>query len=341
MSQSSFAPYHIELMTQQAPPKPIQEPKKFSQPCFSPSYLAKTITRAASSQTFFTIGCLADRPLVPNAYRAYAYFRWVDDVVDQDQATQAERLNFLARQQEIIACCCRGDWPLDLCAEERLVADLLHSDPTANSGLRTYINQMMAVMVFDAKRREQIISQEQLSEYTFSLATAVTEALHYFIGHDYWAPYGETRYSAVIGAHITHMLRDAIEDTAVGYYNIPQAYLDQHNLLPTDVNHDAYCAWVRQRVHLARDCFALGRTQLAQVENLRCRLAGYAYIARFEVVLDAIEKDGYRLRSAYPERKSNKAALKMGLAALWQTAASSLGHKHSLTSGSFLGELLP
>lgn len=158
--------------------------------------------------------------------------------------------------------------------------------------------------------------------YTRCLATAVTEALHYFIGHDSYAPQDESRYLAVAGAHVTHMLRDALEDTALGYYNVPQEYLKAHNLSPADVVHPAFQSWVQKRVRLARSCFAAGKSYVAQLENRRCRLAGYAYIGRFEVVLDAIEKDGYRLRPTYPERKSKKAALKIGLAALGQTLRS-------------------
>ena len=301
--------------------------------------LAGSITRKASSQTYFTIRYLVDRPLVANAYRAYAYFRWVDDMVDQAQATQGERLAFLARQQTMIARCCQGEWLEGLCPEEQLAADLIRSDKAADSGLHTYINRMMAVMVFDTGRRGQLISQAELADYTHDLATAVTEALHYFIGHQDRSPQDETRYLAVSGAHITHMLRDATEDTAVGYYNIPQEYLQQHNLVPTDVNHPAYCAWVQQRVQLARDYFALGRTYLARVENRRCRLAGHAYIARFEVVLNAIEKDDYRLRPAYPERKSIKAGLKMILPAMSQTFTSSPQNRGGSMSSSHLGEI--
>jgi hypothetical protein len=40
------------------------------------------------------------------------------------------------------------------------------------------------------------------------------------------------------------------------------------------------------------------------VKNLRCRLTGYAYMARFEWLLDTIEREHYCLRSEYPERKS-------------------------------------
>ncbi|MEI2610204.1 MAG: squalene/phytoene synthase family protein [Candidatus Promineifilaceae bacterium] len=153
--------------------------------------------------------------------------------------------------------------------------------------------------------------------------------MHYFIGHDAAAPYDETRYLAVTGAHITHMLRDAVEDAAAGYTNIPQEVLEQHQLTPTDWSHEAYRAWVQQRVQLARHCFAVGRQYLARLESLRCRLAGYAYIARFEVVLDLIEKDAYRLRLAYPERKSKKAALQMCLAALAQTGLSFMPRRYT------------
>jgi phytoene/squalene synthetase len=291
--------------------------------------LAASITKEASIQTYLTIRYLADTQLVDDAYRAYAYFRWVDDALDDGQMDETERLAFLARQQEIVFQCYQGKWPHGLSPEENLVADLIHNDldragHEEKLGLRYYVKHMMEVMAIDARRRDQLISQEELTEYTRHLATAVTEAMHYFIGHDDAAPQDETRYLAVSGAHITHMLRDAIEDAAVGYYNIPESYLESHNIAPEDVDHGAYRAWVRSQVDLARSYFATGRAYMAQVENFRCRLAGYAYIVRFEVVLEAIENEDYLLRAAYPERKSTKARLKMGLTALAQTITSSL-----------------
>lgn len=295
--------------------------------------LAASITKEASSQTYFTIRYLVDPPLVDDAYRAYAYFRWVDDTLDQGQMGKVERLDFLARQQEIIRQCYWGEWPGGLDPEEQLVVDLIHNDLEENSGLRTYIEQMMTVMSFDAERKGRFISQEELAEYTLSLATAVTEAMHYFIGHHDASPKDETRYLAVTAAHITHMLRDAIEDEATGYYNIPRDFLETHGTRPTNVNHEAYRAWVQSQAELARNYFATGRSYMARVENPRCRLAGYAYIARFEVVLQTIERDGYRLRPAYPERKSKRAALKMGLEALGQLIISSLPKRQAIAHG--------
>lgn len=316
----SYPFYPFPLNKTESALRLVQEPEKNAP--ISHLALADIITRQASSQTYFTIRFLVDRPLVADAYRAYAYFRWVDDIVDQADMVQTNRLTFLARQQAIITHCYQGESPDDLCPEERMVADLIRGDQTEDSSLRTYINQMMAVMAFDVERQGRLISQLELMTYTQALAMAVTEAMHYFVGHDSASPQDETRYLAVTGAHITHMLRDAIEDTAVGYYNIPQDFLESHNLTPTDVYHEAYRTWVQNRVQLARSCFAVGRDYLARLESRRCRLAGYAYIARFEVVLDLIEKDDYRLRPAYPERKSKKAMLKMGLEALIQTGLS-------------------
>ncbi len=245
-------------------------------------------------------------------------------MLDDGQLNLGERLVFLARQREIIADCYQGKKPNGLSPEEQMVVDLIHSNPVENNGLNKYIHEMMAVMAIDVARKDRYISQAVLDEYTRCLATAVTEAMHYFIGHDDGSPHDETRYLAVTGAHITHMLRDMIEDTGTGYYNIPQDFLEEQGIGLTDVDDAAFRAWVIGRVQVARECFAAGSVYMARVENLRCRLAGFAYIARFELVLDAIEKDGYRLRAAYPERKNNRAKLKMIWSALAQTVASVL-----------------
>lgn len=279
--------------------------------------LAATITRAASKQTYYTIRFLVDDRLVDDAYRAYAYFRWVDDWLDQETRPRSERLAFVKRQQTLMDGCSRGDALADLTPEESLLADLIQRDTNKNSGLQAYIRNMMTVMAFDAARRGQLISQRELNEYTRWLAVAVTEALHYFIGHNCASPRGEMRYLAVTGAHITHMLRDALEDTDAGYYNIPREVVATSGIAPWDVESKAYRGWVKERVHKARACFRMGRDYLAQVENLRCRIAGYAYIHRFEGVLDSIEREGYLLRAEYPERKSNSRGVEMIGWALW------------------------
>ncbi len=284
--------------------------------------LAPSNTRASSQQTYLTIRCLADHDRVLDAYRAYAYFRWLDDCIDQNMLAMPERMAFVERQQALISQCFGGMKTFDVIPEEQMLVDLIHAHPEYDSGLQTYLQQMMAVMAFDARRRGRLISQAELTAYTSALAAGVTEALHYFIGHKQPSPQTSARYLAVAAAHITHMLRDTCEDVAAGYFNVPREFLDAHGIGPSQVNSDAYRLWVRNRVRLARVYFESGKRYLAQVRNLRCRLAGYAYVARFEWVLDAIEADHYQLRPDYSDRKS----LRAGLSMAWSALSTSLGY---------------
>jgi phytoene/squalene synthetase len=278
--------------------------------------LAESITKSASKQTYYTIRFLADRERVADAYRAYAYFRWLDDILDAETGAGFELIAFIHRQKSLLESCYCGESARDVNVEEQMLVDLIRSDTEKNSGLQSYLRNMMSVMAFDAERRGGLISQSELNDYTRWLASAVTEAMHYFIGHCCYSPQNEARYLAVSAAHITHMLRDTFDDIQAGYFNIPREVLDANHITPQDVESDAYRTWVRSRVQLARTYFKTGREYLTQVENLRCRLAGFAYTARFEWLLDTIEREGYFLRPQYNERKSFGAGLRMSLITL-------------------------
>ena len=279
---------------------------------------AASITKAASKQTYYTIRFLVDRERVQDAYRAYGYFRWVDDTLDAETMTSAERGAFIQRQKSLLEKCYQGEIPWDVDLQEQILIDLIQHDHEKDSGLQSYLRNMMQVMEFDARRRGRSISQVELNEYTRWLATAVTDNLHHFIGHDEFAPRAETRYLAVSAAHITHMLRDTYDDLQAGYYNVPHEVLETNRIGVQDVGSDAYRNWVKSRVQLAREYFEAGKGYFARVENLRCRLACYAYIARFEWLLDAIEKEGYLLRPQYNERKRATTGLWMS----WLTLSS-------------------
>jgi phytoene/squalene synthetase len=285
---------------------------------------ASAITKAASKQTYYTIRFLVDRARVDDAYRAYAYFRWVDDFLDAtsgsgpalSEVEASERGAFLKRQRSLLEVCIRGEAPRDTNLQEKMLVELVQSDRGKNSGLRAYLRNMMLVMDFDVRRRGRLISQVELNEYTRWLAIAVTEAMHYFIGNGAFAPPDETRNLAVSAAHITHMLRDTYDDVQAGYFNIPREVLEANHIGPQDVHSDAYRAWVRSRVELARNYFAAGRAYFGRVQNPRYRLAGLAYMARFEWLLATIEREGFYLRPQYGERKSIGTGLRMGWLAL-------------------------
>jgi phytoene/squalene synthetase len=278
--------------------------------------LAPAITKAASQQTYYTIRFLVDRERVADAYRAYAYFRWVDDVLDAETTSRGERSVFIRRQTSLLESCYQGKSPRGVRPEEEMLVELVRSDTERVSGLRSYLQNMMAVMAFDAERRGRLISRAELNGYTRYLARAVTEAMHYFIGHRCAATYPETRCLAVTAAHITHMLRDTFDDIQAGYFNIPREVLEAHHIEPQDIHSDAYRAWVKSRVGLAREYFEAGRVYFRHIRNSRHRLAGVAYMARFEWLLETFEREGFLLRPQYNERKSIGTGLKMSWLAL-------------------------
>jgi phytoene/squalene synthetase len=270
---------------------------------------AASITRRASTQTYFIIRFFVDRDRVQDAFRAYAYFRWVDDNLDASEGSRLDKLSFAERQRGILDDLYNGGTALDLQPEEDLLRDLVETDPDLDSGLFLYLDRMMNVMEFDARRRGNLISQAELDSYAEDLAVSVTEAMHYFIGRGQDTSRTGNRYLAVTAAHITHMLRDTLDDAREGYYNIPREVLADQGITPFDTQSQAYRKWVCRRVTLARNYFKAGRTYLFRVKNLRCRLAGLAYTARFEWVLRAIEREKFCLRQDYSDRKSFKSAL--------------------------------
>lgn len=267
--------------------------------------LARRITFRESKQSYFTMRLLVDKELVDDSYRAYAYFRWADDVVDEQLKTREERLAFIRAQRALIEQL-YGEAKLGgLWMEETMIAELIRNDRQPNSRLRSYIENFLAVIEFDAERKGRRITEEELRTYTDRLALAVTDAIQYFIKNGYPYPEDERRIAGARAAHITHMLRDLREDLPEGYANVPKEYLERHRIEPEAIESPAFREWVRSRVEEAREDFRLGKTYIDDLDVLRTKIAARWYCARFEHILDTIEKDGYRLRADYrAERKA-------------------------------------
>lgn len=264
--------------------------------------LARSITRNSSKQSYYTALLMVDKGMEDDCCRAYAYFRWADDVIDEGCQTQFQRLAFIQRQTDLVNGLCKGQQFDDLTPEEKLIADLIDSERDESCKLRSYVRNFLAILEFDAERKGRLISQDELVWYSERLGVAVTDAIQHFIGHDQPYPDDERRYLAATAAHIVHMLRDLLGDIQEGYINIPREYFSEQGIAPQDIASPALRAWVRGQVKLARLYFAEGKEYLDDLDVLRCKLAGHLYCLRFEGVMDAIEKDGYTLRAEYGER---------------------------------------
>jgi phytoene/squalene synthetase len=266
--------------------------------------LARSITWQGSKQSYYTARLMVDRDLVDDFLRAYAYFRWMDDVIDATSSSNEERAGFIERQKELIDILYKQEVPDGLTQEEEILADLIRNDRFEQSGLQSFIKNMFAIIEFDAHRKGRLISGDELDWYTDRLARSVTDGLQYFVGNGYPYPQGEDRLLAAEAAHITHLLRDMVEDTEEGFINIPKEFLEKKGIVPLDFDSEIYREWVKERVELSRSYFERGKQYLDSLGVLRCKLAGHWYCARFEGVLDMIEGDGYKLRSEYSESRN-------------------------------------
>ena len=146
----------------------------------STAALARSITWNGSKQTYCTARLLVDRELVDDFYRAYAYFRWADDVVDVASHSGDTRISFIRRQRELIDRLFRNERLAGLMPEEEILADLIRHNRGQNSGLQSFIRNMFAVVEFDALRKGHLIGQHELARYSDWLAKSVTDGLQYF-----------------------------------------------------------------------------------------------------------------------------------------------------------------
>jgi phytoene/squalene synthetase len=271
--------------------------------------LARSITWGASKQSYYTARLMVDRGLVDDCYRAYAYFRWADDVIDVESRTSDERVSFIQRQRDLIERLYQDEPPGDLTPEEQMVADLIRHD-RGDGKLGSYVQKFLDIIEFDAYRKGRPISQDELTWYSDCLGQSVTDGIQYFVGHGHPYPTDENHYLAATAAHITHMLRDMVEDVAEGFINVPREYLEAHGISASDWHSPALRAWVHERVELARKYFREGKRYLDELQVLRCKIVAHWYCARFEGVLDAIERDDYVLRPRYDERRKLSAWFK-------------------------------
>lgn len=261
--------------------------------------LAKKITKSSSIQTYYTIILLTDKNLVNDCFKAYAYFRWLDDEIDIELNSKSKRLLFIKRQKRIINDLYKQKKVSELSLEERIIDELIKSDTSKNSKLKSFIINFLKIIEFDADRKARIINQKELDWYSDTLGKAVTDCLQYFIGNQKHYQTSKDQYKAATAAHITHMLRDLNKDVTNGYINLPKEYLTKSKLKPDDNDNPIYQRLIKERVLQARDYFKSGKQYLDKLSVLRCKLAGYWYCFRFEQTLEKIEQDKFRLRKNY------------------------------------------
>jgi phytoene/squalene synthetase len=156
---------------------------------------------------------------------------------------------------------------------------------------------MLAALVWDTRRRGQFSDRSALQAYSLALGRAYTNALQAFVAQSHVYPDAPGRCAAGTAAHLVHLLRDFVQDWEAGYYNISRQEMAEFGLdaAPFDFEGEAFRNWVRVVAQRARGLFRDGQRYLDSLQVYRCKLLGYLYCVRYEILLDQIEHQGYRI----------------------------------------------
>jgi hypothetical protein len=218
-------------------------------------------------------------------------------MIDEVNLTDDERMNFIIRQEDLINSIEKNKKLDNLRPEEGLFYSLTQNNYCIGNGLHSFIQNMFAIIKFDSNRKGQFISAIELNWYSEYLSKAIVDGFQYFIGNRQEQPSLPCRYSAVKAAHITHMLRDMLPDISNGFINIPHEYLLKNHIKIFDTQ--SLRPWVIARVKIARKYFQEGKDFIRTLSVTRCQIAAHLYCARFEKILDLIERDDFYLRNSY------------------------------------------
>lgn len=278
--------------------------------------LAREITKKSGLETYYIIKFLADKHKVNDAYKAYAYFRWLDDQIDENLKNRKDKQKFIKRQKTIIELSYRRKKPAIVHPQERMITELIENDSKPNSKLKSYIMNFFSIIAFDAGRKDKIIPEKKLNWYSETIGKAATDCILYFIGNNISYTESTDQYKAASAAHIVHSLRDLKHDLKTGYINIPKEFLEKNKSDITNISDYELIPWVKNRTGLAKRYFESGKKYIKKLPNPKCKLAAILYCLRFEPLIFIIEKDKYILRENYNNRLNIMSCLKTAVAVL-------------------------
>jgi phytoene/squalene synthetase len=214
------------------------------------------------------------------ASAVYAYFRWADDVVDAPGRDPAAVQRFMERQADII----QGAIPPVHPAERALRWALAH--PDLGPRLLAPVSRMAEALGYDAHRGAGPIPEAELQRQVERIGDAFVGAVWVCSGAE-----GRPSEPALLlarAATATHMLRDRVEDQALGYCNLPRERFGTTAPPPGP----ALGAWLEERATELEGWFAAGLEASAGIQPARTRRLVRLLGERYRRVLAGLGEPG-------------------------------------------------
>lgn len=234
----------------------------------------------------------------PAAYKdlvlLYRFLREIDDYVDAPGRSYRDAKVFLKRHR----CWIEEAYTRPELCPVRLISPVIEYDRKNGRRLEPVIAGMLDVFEFDAQRKGQVVSRDELLSYSKALTRCYVGMLLAFLDGP-----GDCRTAGEVLAHAchrVHMLRDYHEDSKLGYINVPQEALRKHGLNVLGSSDKDLRAYVREESGSIAALFKQGKDELARTARLRVKIIGAMYCFHYETILHRLEDSSYCLQRNYP-----------------------------------------
>jgi len=265
--------------------------------------VAQRITQKESSTAYRLSKFLFNRGTSAIFCLGYAYFRWLDDLVDALDATKEVIQAIVEKQKTLIGKLYSNNIRInvyELNIYEQMLYYLVKHDITNDCYLHNYFMNMFHAIEFDSQRRYQVSPQTALDTYSNRLGGAYTRVLQAFTSWHQTKPQADDMvYYSGFAAHKAHILRDFYTDISLGYYNISKESLAEYGWSIDQLPYVDLRNWVYRTVKETYLAFRYGLDALKKVQNQRLRFLGYATCAQYIFVLEKIRRNDYHLRLSY------------------------------------------
>ena len=192
-----------------------------SQPSRGAFAFARRFTFGRHPIMGFAFGLLS--ALVPDARffaPAYAYARWLDDVVDSGGVPESTKSEIFERQKLILSSYPSVQELRPLSIPESLLCLLLDQDARWGGRMRDSIVETFDTFEFDLARRFRRVRRAELDDYSERMGVSFARSIALLLGVEGLPTRAELAPLARAGCK-TFMLRDLREDLEHGYINIP------------------------------------------------------------------------------------------------------------------------
>lgn len=264
---------------------------------------AINVVRRESPAGYWINRILLNPDAFPISCFIYAYFRWLDDLVDSPGMPNCTMSTILRSQRQSIVGQFAGqeDERKDLNPYEKMMLLAVHMALRSGYSIEQPILDMLDALELDSLRRYSVATKETLDEISFKLGRAYTDFYWIFTNDPLCPPLPDDVYMLGFGAYQVHMLRDFYEDLSLGYYNVSIEDLSQLNL---DNKEGLALAdkssWVEMMAKKALGSLQLGLLSLEHVPNERFRFICYSTSAKYcDYLVNRIYQANFKIPIAF------------------------------------------